>query len=175
MLLNKRNFYKENKGFTLVEMVISVAFLAVISIFLLQLFIAANNLSIKAHDLDKSVTISKQVVETFKTCKKPADIKTCELLKNAVIKESENNINIALYYDEDWKTLDKPDNATQEKAAFLVSSVIKTPGTGTAAKDKKGIYNIKVQVLKTKQYMLEKKKESEIYALSAVKYFAIMQ
>ncbi len=74
---------KEANGFTLVEMVISVAFLSIISVVLLQLFVTANNLERKAHDLDRSVYVTKKVVAAFKACETPEALADSPLLDSA--------------------------------------------------------------------------------------------
>ncbi|MGP1568462.1 MAG: type IV pilus modification PilV family protein [Peptoanaerobacter stomatis] len=53
----------KNKGFTLAEMIISVAILSVVSIYILQMFLATKNLSIKSYEIDKSLRISKNIIE----------------------------------------------------------------------------------------------------------------
>lgn len=54
------------KGFTLVEMIISVAMLAVVSLFIVQYFISAHNLNEKAADLDQGVWLAQEALEAFK-------------------------------------------------------------------------------------------------------------
>ena len=53
----------KNKGFTLAEMIISVAILSIVSIYILQMFLATKNLSIKSYEIDKSLRISKNIIE----------------------------------------------------------------------------------------------------------------
>lgn len=53
----------DRKGFTLIEVVISVAFLAVLGVFMVKLFIHADNLNTKAQELDHSVIITQNLME----------------------------------------------------------------------------------------------------------------
>ncbi len=54
------------KGFTLVEMILAVAMLAVASSFIVQYFISAHNLNEKAADLDQGVWLAQEALEAFK-------------------------------------------------------------------------------------------------------------
>lgn len=65
----------KQKGFTLVELILSVAMLAIISLFILQYFIAAKNMTLKAKDLDESVLMVQMAFEAFKSNQAVADFK----------------------------------------------------------------------------------------------------
>lgn len=55
--MNKRN------GFTLIEIIISIGIVSFLSVYLLQIFITANNEV--TYDLDNAVIVSKSVMESL--------------------------------------------------------------------------------------------------------------
>ena len=166
------NLYrKSNKGFTLVEMIISVAFLAVISLVLVELFISAQNCLQKAYDLDQGVHIAKKIVETFKSGDNPEDFINNEIVSISDISELGDNITIRMYYDKAWQMLDPMDDELQEKTAFIATSEIKPTLNDTGSYTNNGLYSISVLINKSKPYAMEKTSASEIYSLTADKFF----
>lgn len=163
---------KSKKGFTLVEMIISVAFLAVISLVLAELFISAQNCLDKAHDLDQSVHIAKKTIETFKAGEKPEDFIESESMSSSNISESGDAFAVMTYYDEDWQVLNPSDDLLKSKTAFISTVEIKPALPGTDSFDGKGIYTIHVKIDKSTPYVMEKTAAGEIYSLSAQKYFS---
>jgi len=163
---------KDKKGFTLVEMIISVAFLAVISLVLTELFISAQNCLDKAHDLDQSVHIAKKTIETFKAGEKPEDFINSEPAQSSDISESGDTITVKTYYDDNWQVLDPSDDLLQTKTAFTSTVEIKPVPPGTDGFEGKGIYTIHVKIDKSTPYVMEETAEAEIYSLTGRKYFS---
>jgi len=58
---------KNNKGFTLVEIIISIAILSILCVVFLQLFVKASDISDRAHELDESVTLTNSTMELVKS------------------------------------------------------------------------------------------------------------
>ena len=85
---------KDESGFSLLEVVISIAALTLISGFILQMFIASIYLNRKAYNLDRGVNAAAQALETFKGGHMPDD-----------------GDNLMQYFDGDWNqiTVEKPD------------------------------------------------------------------
>lgn len=163
---------KSKKGFTLVEMIISVAFLAVISLVLAELFISAQNCLDKAHDLDQSVHIAKKTIETFMAGENPEDFINSESTRSSDISESGDTIAVKTYYDEDWRILDLTDELLQSKTTFTSTVEIKPVLPGEGSFEGKGIYTIHVKIDKSTPYVMEKTIAGEIYSLAAEKYFS---
>ncbi len=57
---------KNEQGFTLIEVIISIAFLSIVCVVFLQMFIKADELGERSASLDDSVIYSTSVVETMK-------------------------------------------------------------------------------------------------------------
>lgn len=167
-----RRLSKANKGFTLVEMIISVAFLAIVSVVMLQLFINARNLGLKGHDLDQGVQFSKSVIETFKAGKNPADFRNSNLMSSTSVSEDGDAVSFKLYLDKEWKTLDGSDSSLIDKSSFIAAIDVKPSGSVGNSMDKKGIYSIRIIIDRIRPYSLDESKNNEVYRITAEKYFA---
>ncbi len=172
---------KRNSGFTLVEMIISVAFLAIISVIIVQLFISAKNLSLKAHDLDQSVFISKKIIAAFKSCEHPEDFAKISLLDKAADTVSDDVEVFTLYFDEDWNQLDPDklsldkhslDERFPDKAVFTADVELKPlVAEEEGAYSENGLYRLHIKVQKTGPYLMEEEVGSELFSITSDKYF----
>lgn len=146
----------KNKGFTLVEMIISVGILAVVSTFVLKVYLASNQLSQRAYQLDKSVQISRNLVELTTAGEKINSQSKFELLKN--MQKTENGYD--LYFDKDF-------NIEKENPTYLLEMKVT---------DKDGLDNINIKVYKIGVLNCEetlnnpeKRNREQIYELNALK------
>jgi prepilin-type N-terminal cleavage/methylation domain-containing protein len=159
---------KNNRGFTLVEVIIAIGVIAIASVIILQLFITAKNLNQKSEDLDKSILASTSIVELIKSGKAPGDIKANPSIEYALIDESNDIISINMYYDNNWNLIESKDI----NLCYTLTAVI-SPASSINTKDNKAsrAYAIEVHVVKAKPYPLEKSIDKEIYSLSTIRYF----
>ncbi|MBS6064060.1 MAG: type II secretion system protein [Peptostreptococcaceae bacterium] len=146
----------KNKGFTLVEMIISVGILAVVSTFVLKVYLASNQLSQRAYQLDKSVQISRNLVELTTAGEKINSQSKFELLKN--MQKTDNGYD--LYFDKDF-------NIEKENPTYLLEMKVT---------DKDGLDNINIKVYKICVLNCEetlnnpeKRNREQIYELNALK------
>lgn len=146
----------KNKGFTLVEMIISVGILAVVSTFVLKVYLASNQLSQRAYQLDKSVQISRNLVELTTAGEKIDSQSKFELLKN--MQKTDNGYD--LYFDKDF-------NIEKENPTYLLEMKVT---------DKDGLDNINIKVYKIGVLNCEetlnnpeKRNREQIYELNALK------
>lgn len=146
----------KNKGFTLVEMIISVGILAVVSTFVLKVYLASNQLSQRAYQLDKSVQISRNLVELTTAGEKINSQSKFELLKN--MQKTDNGYD--LYFDKDF-------NIEKENPTYLLEMKVT---------DKDGLDNINIKVYKIGVLNCEetlnnpeKRNREQIYELNALK------
>ncbi|MDF2533609.1 MAG: hypothetical protein K0Q65_3190 [Clostridia bacterium] len=159
---------KNNRGFTLVEVIIAIGVIAIASVIILQLFITAKNLNQKSEDLDKSILASTSIVELIKSGKAPGDIKANPSIEYALIDESNDIISINMYYDNKWNLIESKDT----NLCYTLTAVI-APAASINTKDNKAsrAYAIEVHVVKAKPYPLEKSFNKEIYSLETIRYF----
>ena len=101
-MLSFRGTKKNNRGFTLIEIIIAIGIIAIISVFVLQVFITAKTLNQKATDLDNSVFLSNNLIELFRSGNSREDF--------------------ILYYDSDWKIINEKSKNNQ--ADFIISGTI---------------------------------------------------
>lgn len=146
----------KNKGFTLVEMIISVGILAVVSTFVLKVYLSSNQLSQRAYQLDKSVQISRNLVELTTAGEKINSQSKFELLKN--MQKTDNGYD--LYFDKDF-------NIEKENPTYLLEMKVT---------DKDGLDNINIKVYKIGVLNCEetlnnpeKRNREQIYELNALK------
>jgi prepilin-type N-terminal cleavage/methylation domain-containing protein len=159
---------KNNRGFTLVEVIIAIGIMAIASVVILQLFITAKNINQKANDLDKSILASTSIIELFKSGETPDDIKTDPYIEHAKIDESNDIININIYYDDNWNLLESKDG----NLYFTLTAVITPISSIDLISNKTSkYYKIEVHVVKAKPYPLEKNFEKEIYSVETIRYF----
>ena len=73
----------KKKGFTLIEVIVSIAIVSFLSIYLIQIFITAKNLNAMAYDLDNAVIVSKSVMESLSAGETIGDNSNDIFLKSA--------------------------------------------------------------------------------------------
>ena len=64
---------RNKKGFTLLEVIISVAVISIISVYILQMFVAANRVNKKAYETDQANMLCMGALENFKASEIPPD------------------------------------------------------------------------------------------------------
>ncbi len=105
----KRLFGMRNKkGFTLVEIIVSIAALALASGFILQLFLLSSEMNRKAEAGNEALMISKSIISVFKSTEDPDELiegglfgaGDPEYLDNGCFRFTSN-------YDQDWNKTGK--------------------------------------------------------------------
>jgi prepilin-type N-terminal cleavage/methylation domain-containing protein len=93
---------KNEKGFTLVEVMISILALTLLSGFILEMFLTASRVNQQAQDTDAGSTMAMSVIESFKQQSSPFDLERDPLLAGAFADKSGREMNLSLYYDAQW-------------------------------------------------------------------------
>jgi hypothetical protein len=140
---------KKRGGFTLAEMIISVAILSVVSVYVVQMLVVTKNLRTRSYETDMSVRISKNIIELISSGEGVSDSND-ELLLNM---EAEDG-GYTLSFDEDFKITDK------KAALYKLSMTMDT---------KDGLDNINIKINRLKPYILDKKRSLEISDINSVK------
>lgn len=140
---------KKRGGFTLAEMIISVAILSVVSVYVVQMLVVTKNLRTRSYETDMSVRISKNIIELISSGESVSDSND-ELLLNM---EAEDG-GYTLSFDEDFKITDK------KAALYKLSMTMDT---------KDGLDNINIKINRLKPYILDKKRSLEISDINSVK------
>ncbi len=153
------------KGFALVEIIIAIGVLAVVSMFVVRLFVLAANTQNRARDLDHACFEAQTAVETYKLYGTLSS-QEARALWNVIArpKMSGTGTIYTVFYGKDWA----PAEAPQENGFTLVFTVTETPPD-----DGLGVWeDIRVAVYKNSAYLLEDGGQKEIYTLSAGVYDA---
>lgn len=141
--------FRNNKGFTLAEMLIAVAVLSLLGLSAIQVFITANSLNHKAADMDRAVAVSTELAERLKSL--PADSLLDSqtiggLFPDALVSigadGKEGSVN--LLYTQDWQTMSM---ASSQLAGFVVDARLKA-----ASPEEGGITLLTVRVVRQGRY-----------------------
>ena len=99
------NRKRDQRGFTLVETLLAIAGLALISGFLLQLFLLAGQLQTKSYDREQASSWAGGALEFFRGCARPQDINGLVFFQDAEKETAANgDETLRLYMDDGWQS-----------------------------------------------------------------------
>lgn len=149
-------YIKARKGFTLIELIIAVALLAVAGTVAVRLFVHAHVCNRMAEDIDKSVFLGSAWIEKIKSS--PEGWIDGEPSAQDPVVSMSGPGSYVVYYDDNWRPL-SVDQAQEADYAMHID-LFRMPG--------KGLWAIELRTFKIKPYPLRQKPYEEIYALSAM-------
>ena len=125
---------KNEDGFTLLEIILSIAILAVISGFILDMFIVSSNVNKSAQDLDIASTKAANALELFKSQGSPEGYAALSAFSNSFVEWDGSVTRIYAMFDEKWNMLPALGRFTDEDpvngAKFVL--VVKVTDCGAA-------------------------------------------
>ena len=139
----------KKRGFTLAEMIIAVAILSVASMYVVQMLVVTKNLRTRSYEIDRSVRISKNIIELISSGESVTNSKDDLLLKM----KAENGMYI-LNFDEDFNISD------ENNALYKLFMTMDT---------KDGLDNVNIKINRLKPYILDDKKSLEISDINSTK------
>lgn len=91
----------DNKGFTLIEVIVSIAILSIVSVVVLRLFILAHDINEKSREIDVAGMYAANMIEQCKV----ADLSAFQpqLLGLETVEDSEQQFVGAIYYNALWQ------------------------------------------------------------------------
>lgn len=114
-----RRILGRTEGFTLVEMVVSIAALSLISVFILNMFIISSQLQHEAADIDKATLMAAQTCEKLRVAPEP-ELTYGDIIAGSVVSvESNGALRFTVSYDENWNVTHNSDNAKFVMTAWL--------------------------------------------------------
>ncbi len=120
-----RRLARQKEGFTLVEMVVSIAALALISVFILDMFIVSSRLQHDAADIDRAALVAGQACEVLRTT--PSDqLIYADVFDGARVTREGGLVTLNLAYDKRWTPTVDPALAYYELRATLGPSLGET-------------------------------------------------
>lgn len=146
------------KGFTLIEVIISVAVLSVLSVYLVQLFIHAHNLNTKAYELDQTVVMTQNILELVQQQETPL-IKGNELYP-LNWKKVGADYDAILHFDNDFKVTDK----SQSPYELVIKAKELKRGVSH-----KALYQFYFEMHRQAALPMEKSSDLQIYKMSSIK------
>lgn len=156
---------KHKQGFSLIEIIIALGMLAFISVYALQVLVTAHGLNEKAEDLDQSVYQTNHLIQLFDaTASKEAFLNHEDLIKAEHHKTHHQDI-LTLYYNDEWQGISALE--AQEAAYEMTLVMEKLPA---ASQSPPFLYRLSMETVKKGNYLLETKKDPEIYQISTVRY-----
>lgn len=158
-------------GFTLLEVIISVAALALLSVFILQMFITAANLNKRSQDVETAMTRASSEIEFVKSYSSLAEyLKTgAEASEARYTAEDGGSVTVTVYYGKDWETVPEGGGALYS----LVMTIAPEAQTGEPAENAVPgkLYSVRVIV----EEILSGEKSRTLASVSAKKYFPVTQ
>ena len=139
----------KKRGFTLAEMIIAVAILSVASMYVVQMLVVTKNLRTRSYEMDRSVRISKNIIELISSGESVTNSKDDLLLKM----KAENGMYI-LNFDEDFNI------SNENNALYKLFMTMDT---------KDGLDNVNIKINRLKPYILDDKKSLEISDINSIK------
>lgn len=96
---------KRKKGFSLVEILLSVAVFSILSVFVLQMFATAKNLNEDARELDRSVLIAESIFERIQAAQSFESLDGQKGFEEANFDGESGVAMMTIHYDEDWRII----------------------------------------------------------------------
>lgn len=157
----------QRRGFTLVELVISVCVMAIISVYMLQFFIGAKDLNRKAEDLDASVYLSTAVIESIKAnvWETSPELQAFGL---PLAGSDPEGLEWTAYYDAAWSPLKQK----TEQALFQGRLLMKRL---SQEGQPKGLYQVTVEMTRLEPYFRGKTPEPVLYTLESKLYIHVLK
>lgn len=139
-LLRLKNNRK--KGFSLVELIISVGTLSVAGAFILLFFAYSKDINTRSFDLDNSVYYSNYIIESIKA-EIWDDEPTDNSLKIESLSQPDGTVK-KIYFNKDWEIIE-----TQEDAEYIMEFYLDNKDEIAMGK---GLYDLRITVTKKNPY-----------------------
>ncbi|HHU90979.1 MAG TPA: prepilin-type N-terminal cleavage/methylation domain-containing protein [Clostridiaceae bacterium] len=133
----------DERGFTLVEIIVAVAILAVLSAGVVSLFIVSHVRLQKAMDLDNAVLETNTLIEEFQ----------------GVEGSSSNGSRFTIYYDDNWERSVIMDSEAQYA---IYGNIIQL------SEDQEGLLHLDLRAVRLKPYPFENNEKHEIYSIGVI-------
>lgn len=99
---------RRQKGVSLVELILSLAILAFVGVYVIQMFLLSQQLNRQAKDLDQGVLISTQLFELVEQDQSLASLKNAQIMKFAKTTSVDDGVKMDVYFDDEWGVIPDP-------------------------------------------------------------------
>lgn len=142
-------FIKNKKGFTLVEVIISIAVLGIVSGVVLKLFVLSNDLSNKVGTEDLASAYASNAIEICKASDSPKQAFKAPFFNEGDIVSDNGQEKCVLYYDDSFNNISTEGKLKLTIIIKSISDNLSLPlsiSDNNNAKINSGLYNIQVTV-----------------------------
>jgi type II secretory pathway pseudopilin PulG len=121
----KKSKSKGEGGFTLLETIISVAALALMSGFILRMFLVSSEVNVQAQAMDYGKNAAITALETLKKLDNIDEFAAEDFFKGCAVSRDGVIVSISKYYDSDWRQIvsdsktDAPDGAAYKLSVSI--------------------------------------------------------
>ncbi|MDR1158787.1 MAG: prepilin-type N-terminal cleavage/methylation domain-containing protein [Oscillospiraceae bacterium] len=156
-----RKYERSQRGFALVEIIIAIGVLAVVSMFILEMFVRAANMSQRARDKDNACFEAQTVLALYRAL--PVQGRAALSVSGRDATRSAPGV-WTFYYDDAWRPVAAPPDA-----GFTLT-LTAAPGTNAETLTAGAWETLSVTVVKNEPYLLEKQPRGPILTLTTGLY-----
>ena len=99
---------RRQNGVSLVELILSIAILAFIGVYVIQMFLLSQQLNRQAKDLDKGVLIGTQLFELVEQDQSLTSLRNAQIMKFAKTTSEGDGVKMDVYFDDEWGVIPDP-------------------------------------------------------------------
>ena len=99
---------RRHKGVSLVELILSIAIMAFVGVYVIQMFLLSQRLNRQAKDLDYGVLMSTQLFELVEKDSSLTALKNAQIMKYAKTTSEDDGIKMHVYFDDEWGLVSNP-------------------------------------------------------------------
>ena len=159
-----KRFLPDEQGFSVLEAIISIAVLAMISGFVLQMYIVSSRVNQRAQDMDSANAVAVSAVESLKAQPSLDNFAEWPVLSGSIMQTGGEGLFSAVkYFDDEWKQVSADDSAAfvlRLSVPSVAESTVPAGGVGA-------LVGIRAEVLR-----LEEDGEVSLTEIETSKYFA---
>ncbi|MFO7886991.1 MAG: type II secretion system protein [Eubacteriales bacterium] len=155
--INYKTKLQNKKGFTLVELIISVGILSLLGVLILLFFMSSKDVGLRTKELDQSVYHTNNIIESMKS----EDWEKEPLNDFNILTLSNKKITLSSLYDDNWNLVHQ-----EKKALFRTIITIDK----SSENSEKSLYQISVKVIRLKAYFRSKKDNPLIHSIQTSLY-----
>ena len=152
---------EKKRGFTIVELIISVGTLAIAGTIMIQLFMGAKDIALRAEELDRSVFLSTRIIESIKSEQWDEEPLNKMYSEYAVIYG--NKLKKTGYYNQEWEEVE------EDSEDILFVSTLSMESEDIVEEDK-SLYELKFQIRRLKPYFKGKEAEPILNSVKTMVY-----
>jgi hypothetical protein len=152
---------EKKRGFTIVELIISVGTLAIAGTIMIQLFMGAKDVALRAKELDKSVFLSTRIIESIKS--EQWDEEPLNKMYTEYAMRYGNKLKKTGYYNEEWEEVE------EGSEDILFVSTLSMESKDIVEEDK-SLYELALQIRRLKPYFKGSEAEPILNSVETMVY-----